>query len=127
MQDQRPQRVYIALLGSHISPRAVLQCGEILEVPAQLIRHLDKLAYTSPHGLAYSLLDVVPLPFGSVRGKHRELMQLDTIGKGLVTLNSASLVFLPVWTSPRVTLVHLFDDAIPLGLWVPASKLRMTS
>jgi hypothetical protein len=40
-------------------------------------------AYTSPLGLAYSLLDVVPLPFGSIRGKHRELMQLHAIGKSL--------------------------------------------
>jgi hypothetical protein len=45
-------------------------------------------------------------------------MQLYAIEKGFVAFEAASRVLLPIWTSPQVTLVHLFDDAIPLGLWV---------
>ncbi len=62
------------MLGSRNSPRAVLQRREVLEVPAQLLHPGDELAYTSPGGLAYSLLDVVALPFGGVGSKHCELM-----------------------------------------------------
>ncbi len=88
-------------------------------MPAQLLHPPDELAYTSPLGLAYPLLDVVVLHLSAASWENTvSLCSSMQSGKGLVAFEAASLVLLPIWTSPRVTLVHLFDDAIPLGLWV---------
>ncbi len=39
----------------------------------------NELVYGSPLGLKDSLLDVVPLPFGSIDGEHHELKKLQTV------------------------------------------------
>jgi hypothetical protein len=64
-----PFLVVATALGLFVSQRR-----EVSKIPVQDFHSGNKLTYSSPLGLTYSLLDVVPLSFGSVGGKHGELM-----------------------------------------------------
>jgi hypothetical protein len=56
-------------------------------------------------------------------GEDRELMQLDAFLKGSPGARALFIVPLPIYTSPRVTLVHFSHDTIPLGLWLASQQI----
>ncbi len=64
----------VSLFGGCNSLKAVLQRRQDFQLPVQHLHLGDKLMYGHPLGLAYRLLDVAFLPFGSIGGKDCELM-----------------------------------------------------
>jgi hypothetical protein len=81
------------------------------------------LSHSGPLGLAHHLLNVELLPFGSISTKDRELMQLVTVQEGHPHSRMPTFGHLTVHCSPRVMLVHLAADAIPLGLCVAGQQV----
>ncbi len=81
------------------------------------------LSHSGPLGLAHRLLNVEPLPFGSVSTKDRELMQLKTVQEGHPRSQTPTFGHLTIYCSPQVTLVHLTADAIPLRLYVAGQQV----
>jgi hypothetical protein len=81
------------------------------------------LLHSGPLGLAHHLLNVEPLPFGSVSTKDHELMQLETVQEGHPHSRTPTFGHLTIYCSPQVTLVHLAADAIPLGLCVAGQQV----
>ncbi len=81
------------------------------------------LLHSGPLGLAYRLLNVELLPFVRVSTKDRELMQLKTVQEGHPRSRMPNFGHLTVYCSPRVTLVYLAADAIPLGLCVAGQQV----
>jgi hypothetical protein len=71
---------------------------------------------SGPLGLVHRLLDVEPLPFGSVSTEDRELLQLKTVLEGHPHAWMLLFGHYTIHSSPRVTLVHLAANAIPLRL-----------
>jgi hypothetical protein len=81
------------------------------------------LSHSGPLGFGHRLLNVEPLPFGSVSTKDHELMQLKTFQEGHPPSRTPTFGHLIVHCIPRVTLVHLTADAIPLGLCVARQQV----
>jgi hypothetical protein len=81
------------------------------------------LLHSDPLGLAHHLLNVEPLPFGSVSTEDRELMQLKTVLVGHPHAWMPPYCHLTVYSSPRVTLMHLASNAIPLGLLITGQEV----
>jgi hypothetical protein len=81
------------------------------------------LSHSGPLGLAHRLLNVEPLPFGSISTNNHELMQLKTVQEGHPRLRMPTFGHLTVHCSPRVTLMHLAADTIPLGLCVARQQV----
>jgi hypothetical protein len=81
------------------------------------------LSHSGPLGLAHCLLNVEPLPFGCVSTEDCELMQLKTVSEGHPRSRTPTFSHLTVYCSPRVTLVHLAADAIPLGLCITGQQV----
>jgi hypothetical protein len=69
------------------------------------------------------LLCVEPLPFGCVSSEDREVMQLKTVLESGLCSQTPSFCHLTVYSIPRVMLVHLAADAIPLGLCVTRQEI----
>jgi hypothetical protein len=65
------------------------------------------LLHSGPLGLAHRMLNVEPLPFGSVSTEDRELMQLKTVSEGHPCVWTPSFGNFTIYSSPRVMLVHL--------------------
>ncbi len=83
----------------------------------------DTLSHSGPLGLGHHLLNVELLPFGSISTKDRELMQLKTVQEGHPRLRMPTFGHLTVYCSPRVTLMHLAADAIPLALCIAGQQV----
>jgi hypothetical protein len=81
------------------------------------------LSHSGPLRLVHRLLNVEPLPFGSVSTKDRELMKLETVQEGHPCSRMPTFGHLTVYCSPRVTLVHLAADTIPLGLCITGQQV----
>jgi hypothetical protein len=81
------------------------------------------LSHSGPLGLAHHLLNVEPLPFGSVGTEDFELMQLKTVQEGRPRSRTPTFGHLTVHCSPQVMPVHLAADAIPLGLCVARQQV----
>jgi hypothetical protein len=58
------------------------------------------LSHSGPLGLAHCLLNVGPLPFGSVSNEDRELMQLKTVSEGHPRVWTPPCGPLTVYSSP---------------------------
>jgi hypothetical protein len=76
------------------------------------------LSHSGPLVLAHCLLYVVVLPFGYGTSEDCELMQLKTVLESSPQTRMPSCGHLTIYSSPRVTLVHLPANLIRLGLWV---------
>jgi hypothetical protein len=74
------------------------------------------LLHSAPLGCAHRLLNVEPLPYSSVSTEDREFMQLKTVLESSPHAWTPPYGHLTVYYSPRVTLVHLAANTIPLGL-----------
>jgi hypothetical protein len=74
-------------------------------------------------GLAHHLLYEELLPFGIVSSEDRELMQLKTVSESSPRALTPSFGNFTVYSSPRVTLVHLVANTIPLGLRVTRQEV----
>jgi hypothetical protein len=81
------------------------------------------LSHNGLLGLAHPLLNVGPLPFGSISTEDRELMQLKTVLKGHPHLRRPPFGHLTICSSPQVTLVHLAANTIPLGLQITRQEV----
>jgi hypothetical protein len=81
------------------------------------------LSHSGPLGLAHRLLNVELLPFGCVSTKDRVLMQLKTVLEGRPRSWTPTLGHLTIYSSSQVTLVHLVEDAIPLGLCIAGQEV----
>jgi hypothetical protein len=81
------------------------------------------LSHSGPLGLAHRLLNVEPLPSGCISTEDCELMQLKTVQEGHPRSRMPTFVHLTIYCSPRVKLVHLAADAIPLGLCVSGQQV----
>jgi hypothetical protein len=81
------------------------------------------LSQSGPLGLAHRLLNVEPLPFGSVSAEDRELMQLKTVLEGHPCAWIPPFGHLNIYFSPQVTLVHLAANAILLGLQITGKEV----
>ncbi len=81
------------------------------------------LSLSGPLGLAHRLLYVKPLSFGSVSSEDRELMQLKTVSESSPRAWMHSFGNFTVYSSPRVTLVHLAANTIPLRLCVTRQEV----
>ncbi len=93
---------------------AVLQRREVFDIVIQHSHSRDMLSHSGPLGLAHCLLNVEPLPFGSISTKDRELMQLKTVQEGHPRSRTLSFGHLTIHCSPQAMLVHLAADAIPV-------------
>ncbi len=81
------------------------------------------LSHSGPLGLAHCLLNVEPMPFGSVSTEDRELMQLKSVSEGHPRAWTPPFGHLTLYSSPQVTLVHLAANAIPLGLQITRQEV----
>jgi hypothetical protein len=81
------------------------------------------LLHSGPLGLAHHLLNVEPLPFGCISTEDCGLMQLMPVQEGRPRLWTPTFGHLTVYCNPRVTLVHLVADTIPLGLCVAGQQV----
>ncbi len=81
------------------------------------------LSHSGPLGLVHCLLNVEPLPFGSISINDHELMQLETVQEGHPHSRMPTFGHLTVYCSPQVTRVHLAADAIPLGLCIAEQQV----
>ncbi len=81
------------------------------------------LLHSGPLGLAHCLLNVEPLPFGSISTEDRELMQLKTDLEGHPHAWMPPYGHLTIYSSPRVMLVHLAANTIPLGLRIAGQEV----
>jgi hypothetical protein len=71
----------------------------------------------------HCLLIVEPLPIGCVSTEDCELMQLKIVQEGRPRSRTPTFGHLTIHCSPRVALMHLAADAIPLGLCVPRQQV----
>ncbi len=83
----------------------------------------DMLLHSGPLGLAHHLLNEEPLPFGWVRSEDGKLMQLKTVLESGPRARIPPYGHLTVYSSPRVTLLHLAANAIPLGLRITGKEV----
>ncbi len=83
----------------------------------------DMLSHRGPLGLAHHLLNVELLLFGCISPEDCELMQLKTVLEGHPHLQTPPFGHLTIHSSPRVTLVHLAANAVPLGLRIAGQEV----
>jgi hypothetical protein len=103
---------------------AVLQCGEVSDIVIQHSHTRDMLPHCGPlGGLAHRLLFVELLTFGSISSEDRELMQLEMVSESSPHAWTFSFGNFTVYSSPKVTLVHLAANAILLGLCVTRQEV----
>ncbi len=79
----------------------------------------DMLLHSGPLVLAHHLLNVELLPFGCISTEDCELMFLE----GHPRLQMPPVGHLTIHSSPRVTLVHLMANAIPLRLQIARQEV----
>ncbi len=82
------------------------------------------LLHSGPLALAHCLLNVEPLPFGSVSTEDCELMKLKTVSEGHTHSWTPPFGHLIIHSSPRVMLVHLAANMIPLGLCITGQEVH---
>jgi hypothetical protein len=80
------------------------------------------LSYSGPLDLVHHLLNVEPLPFGSVSTKDCKLVKLKTVLEGHPHW-MPPFGHLTIYSSPRVTLLHLVANTIPLGLRIAGQEV----
>jgi hypothetical protein len=103
---------------------AVLQCGEVSDVIIQRSHSQDMLLHISPLVvLAHCLLYVELLPFCCISSEDGDLMQLKTELECSPQKQMPSCGHLTIHSSPRVTLVHLVANVIPLGLRITRQEI----
>jgi hypothetical protein len=81
------------------------------------------LSHSGFLGLTHHLLYVEPLPFGSISSEDCELMQLETVSESSPRVWTPSFGNITVYSSPRVTLMHLTANAISLGLHIAGQEV----
>ncbi len=82
---------------------------------------LTALLFVPPRRAPY--LNVEPLPFGRISTEDRELVQLKTVLESSPHVGMPPYSHLAVYSSPRVTLVHLAANTIPLGLRITGQEV----
>ncbi len=81
------------------------------------------LSHSDPLGLAHRLPNIKLLLLSCVSTEDRELMQLKTVQEEHPRLRTPTFGNFTVYCSPRVVLVHLVADAIPLRLCVTRQQI----
>jgi hypothetical protein len=81
------------------------------------------LLHSGPLGLVHHLLYVELLPFSCLSSEDCELVQLTTVLESSPRMQMPSFSHLTIYSSPRVMLLHLVANAIPLGLCVTGQEV----